>query len=306
MKKIFGIFLLFLIMILSGCMEQEVDDCYYSFFDSRNELIVLKSKPNNVAILFSSFVEIYNCAGGNTNITVGESVERGIVSKNVILVDAGAGKTINNEILIKANPDFVIGSLDISEQVKTCNLLSGFGIACALFKVETFEDYLYVLDILTDITGNKDLYQKNGINVKNNIDSIKSRYLLDSDAKVLFIRSGASQSSCKAKNSESHFACKMLNELGTVNIADSAFILLDGLSIEEILLNEPDYIFISIMGNEESGKKYINELLNSMPYNSLKAVKNSSYYFLPKDLFQYKPNQRWDLAYEYLVDILYG
>ena len=97
----------------------------------------------------------------------------------------------------------------------------------------------------------------------------------------------------------------MLDELGVINIADTATILLDGLSIEEILLNEPDYIFVSIMGNYDNGKKFILDLFNTKTYQSLKAVKNNQFYFLPKDLFQYKPNHKWDIAYQYLVDILY-
>lgn len=304
MRKIILI-LVFLIVILTGC-NTEINNEYYSFIDSSGTKITLSKKPENVAILFSSIVEIYNNAGGKTNITVFESVERNLTTNDVILVDSGAGKVINNELLASANPDFIIGSIDISEQVKTCKMFNEVGIPSALFKVETFEEYLNVLDILTDITNKKELYIKNGLDVKENIDEIINSVTNKKEtSKILFIRSGSTASSCKAKNKDSHFACKILNDLGTINIADKAPILLDGLSIEEILLNEPDYIFITIMGNIDAGKEYINELFSEQPYNSLQAVKNNKYYFLPKNLFQYKPNHKWDLAYQYMVDILY-
>ena len=120
MRKIILI-LVFLVVILTGC-NTEINNEYYSFIDSSGTKITLSKKPENVAILFSSIVEIYNNAGGETNITVFESVERNLTTNDVILVDSGAGKVINNELLASANPDFIIGSIDISEQVKTCKM----------------------------------------------------------------------------------------------------------------------------------------------------------------------------------------
>ena len=77
--------------------------------------------------MFSSFTEIWNLSGGNTKISVHESLERGFVDNNCILVDAGAGKSINNEVLIYNNPDFVICSCDITNQVKTAEILKDTG-----------------------------------------------------------------------------------------------------------------------------------------------------------------------------------
>ena len=34
------------------------------------------------------------------------------------------------------------------------------------------------------------------------------------------------------------------------------------------------------------------------------AVKNGNLFFLPKEYFQYKPNAKWDKAYEYALEIL--
>lgn len=306
MKKISLFIILLFILILTGCKNNTINnEYYYKFVDSNNTTITLKEKPKNVAILFSSFVEIYNIAGGETNITVQESITRGLVNNDVILVDSGAGKVINTETLVAAQPDFVIGSLDISAQVKTCEFLNDLNIPSALFKVETFDDYLKVLKILCEITGNNNNYETYGLDVKNNINNILNNIDKSQTKKILFIRSGSSSSSCKAKNKDLHFACIMLDEIGTYNIADEAKILLDGLSVEEILLNEPDYIFVSIMGDLDAGIKYVTDLFNSKTYNNLKAIKNNNYYFLPKDLFQYKPNHRWDQAYKYLVDIIY-
>ena len=303
LNKLFILILSLVCLLSISCNDTEQVDSYYTFFDSNNNKVILSKKPEKVAILFSSFVEIWNIAGGNTAITVGESIERGFVEQ-AILVDSKAGKVINNELLLSSNPDFVICSADIQEQVKTFNLLNNVNIPSALIRVESFEDYLWFLNICTDILKTKDKYKEYGTNVENKIKELLINYN-DKNSKILFIRAASTAKSTKAKGTKDHFVCKMLNELGMLNIADEAKVLLDGLSIEEILIQNPDYIFISLMGDEESSKNYMDSLINSDIWKELNAIKNGKYYYLPKELFQYKPNQKWDKAYEYLVDIIY-
>lgn len=298
-------FIIVLVLLLSGCSyNPELNDTAYSFVDCTGKEVNLSATPKNVAVLFSSFAEIWSLAGGNVDITVGESVERGFASNDVILVDDLAGKAINNELLIASNPDFVIGSADIAAHITTAQILSELGIPCALFRVECFDDYCEMLKICTDITSNKDAYKKYGTDVKADIEKILNG-IDKTDKRVLFIRTGSSSKSAKAKTAKEHFAAAMLDELGTYNIANNAPVLLDGLSFEEILKEDPDFIFISTMGNEEAAKAYMDSLLNQEIWNSLSAVKNSKCFYLPKDMFQFKPNARWGDAYEYLANILY-
>ena len=93
--------------------------------------------------------------------------------------------------------------------------------------------------------------------------------------------------------------------MGTYNIAENAPILLDGLSIEEIVMEDPDYIFITTMGKEDAAKEYMNSVLEQETWQSLSAVQKGNYVYLPKDLFQFKPNAKWAEAYEYLINIAY-
>ena len=73
---------------------------------------------------------------------------------------------------------------------------------------------------------------------------------------------------------------------------------------EEILIQDPHYIFISTMGDEQSARNNMNSILKKEEWQTLSAVKNGNVYFLPKELFQFKPNARWAEAYEYLAEIL--
>ena len=95
--------------------------------------------------------------------------------------------------------------------------------------------------------------------------------------------------------------------MGCVNIADSDSSLLDDLSLEAIVKEDPDFIFVIIQGtNTEAALKNVDTLLKSNPvWNSLTAVKNNRYYVLDKSLYNFKPNERWGEAYQKLADILY-
>ena len=176
-------------------------------------------------------------------------------------------------------------------------------IPFAFFKVEHFEDYLSMLDICTDITGNKELYEKNGLEVKKQIEDVLAKIDKTNNTEILFIR--AFSSGAKAKNDDNN-ACKILNDLGTVNIVAKHESLLEELSMETIIEEDPDYIFVVTMGNSEKAIEGLKNGIQKNPaWNSLSAVKNDRYHILPKDLFHYKPNARWGESYEYIAKILY-
>ena len=285
---------------------------YYSFTDSEGRNVSLDSAPVRVAVLFSSYAEIWQIAGGEIAVTVGDTVERGFADADCVLVDSGAGHTtLDTELLIASAPDLVIGTADYPVQVEACELLSEMGIPTALLRVETFEDYLTVLKIFTDILGTEDKYLEYGSAVAERIDgylAAVSAHLESSpcEESMLFIRAGSSSRSTKAKRAEDHFACAMLEELGLYNIADSAPVLLDGLSVEEIVTADPERIFVSMMGeNEKAVMANVEGILQKDGYSTLGAVVGGRVEFLPKSLFHYKPNHRWAEAYLYLIEIIY-
>ena len=304
------------LFLLCGCAQKRQQDPqqtpaegeYCHFTDSAGVDISLQKKPEKVAVLFSSFAEIWELAGGTVAISVGESAERGFTKEDIPIVDGGAGKTINTELLLSNQPDFVICSADIAAQKETASLLIAQGIPAAQFRVESFEDYLQVLKICTDITGNQQAYQTYGEAIQAQVAAVletAKSYGSETQKKILFVRAGSGYNSTKAKTAEDNFVCQMLNELGTYNIAENAPILLDGLSFEEILTEDPEYIFFSFMGKEEAAKAYVESLLKEASWKSLTAVKNANYTFLPKELFHFKPNARWAEAYQYLLELLY-
>jgi iron complex transport system substrate-binding protein len=304
---IIAVVIVVLLIFISGAVETNKPESsgeYFTFTDSEGEIVELSHKPQKTAVLFSSLAECWIEAGGEVYVTVGESVERGLVKEETELVDKGAGKTVDTEKLISLEPDFVICSADIASHRDVASALKKAKIPVAMLRMDTFEDYLTILRTLTKITGKTENYEQFGENAKSEIEQIISGGKRENNPKILFVRSGSSYSSAKAKKADDNFAAKILEDFGCVNIADKAEVLLDNLSAEVILKENPQYIFVSVMGDYDNSKAYMQELLAKKEYASLDAVKNGRVYFLPKELFQYKPCGRWAESYRYISSIL--
>lgn len=304
---IIAVVIVVLLIFISGAVETNKPESsgeYFTFTDSEGEIVELSHKPQKTAVLFSSLAECWIEAGGEVYVTVGESVERGLVKEETELVDKGAGKTVDTEKLISLEPDFVICSADIASHRDVASALKKAKIPVAMLRMDTFEDYLTILRTLTKITGKTENYEQFGANAKSEIEQIISGGKRENNPKILFVRSGSSYSSAKAKKADDNFAAKILEDFGCINIADKAETLLDNLSAEVILKENPQYIFVSVMGDYDNSKAYMQELLAKKEYASLDAVKNGRVYFLPKELFQYKPCGRWAESYRYISSIL--
>lgn len=302
------VLLLLCAALLAGCAPQSGQEAQaYTFTDDTGAEVRVGQTPQTVAVLTSSLADLWITAGGSVDITVGETVERGFAGESVILVDDGAGKSINLELLIASGPDFVLYSSELSGQKECVDALRDAGIPAAGFAVETFDDYLKLLKICTDLLDTPQAYEEHGVKLKEQVDSlIRLAQAQENQPDILFVRAGSSAKYTKAKTAENHFVCRMLKELGTGNIAEKAPVLLDGLSTEEILLSDPELILYTTMGDESTGVAYMQSLIADPVWQAMTAVETGNVYLLPKDLFQYKPNARWDEAYAHLIQLLYG
>ena len=243
-------------------------------------------------------------AGGKLVASVNDAWDSLDLGLDDSVVKLGAILEPNVELLIASQPDFVIASANTKPDVEMLATLENAGITVAYFDVNNYEDYIAMLDICTDITGRKDLYEKNGVSVRTEVENAKKQ-IDGSNPKILLLR--AASKNVKAKGSDGIVSGEILKDLGCVNIADSDSSLLDDLSLEAIVKEDPDFIFVTIQGtNTEAALKNVDTLLKSNPvWNSLTAVKNNRYYVLDKSLYNFKPNERWGEAYQKLADILY-
>lgn len=307
-RKSILIALVFAMFLTAGCAQQQPQpvqrDVYYQFTDDTGAQVTLSEPPKKVVSLMGSYAETWLLAGGElAGVTDDMISERHMqVAPQTKII--GTVKEPNIEELLLLSPDFVLLSSNIESHMALSPTLQKAGVPHAYFDVKPFDDYLRMLDICTDITDRKDLYQSNGIAVQASINETLSQIPRDADISVLLLRAFSTGANAKSGDD---MAATMLRDMGTVNIADQYPSLLENLSLETIIEEDPDYIFVVTMG--ESSEKALealrNGIQNNPAWNSLSAVKNDRYILLPKELFHYKPNARWGESYQYLAKILY-
>lgn len=263
-------------------------------------------RPERVVCLIASFADIWYLAGG---------VEQIVATTNATwtyfdlplredIVNLGAAKELNIEKLIACEPDFVLASCGTDRNTELESAFDEMGINTAYFSVNTFDDYLRMLKVCTEITGFSENYETYGTAVRSQVENALAR-ANGSRPSVLYIR--ATGSSCKVKNSEDSVLGEMLANLDCENIADREGSLLEQLSIESILFNDPDYIFVVLQSADPADAREVLEttLLQNPAWASLTAVQEGRYYVMDPNLYNLKPNERWGEAYEKLADILY-
>ena len=181
--------------------------------------------------------------------------------------------------------------------------LKKLGINYGYFREDTFEDYKFIMSEFCNITDRKDLYTENVVDTEKNIKEILSKIPEKNNKSALLGR--VFSTGMKAKTDDNP-AGIILKDFKVKNIAEDYPSTLEDLSLETVVKSDPDFLLFYAMGDEESAKSYLSENLENSPaFKDLKAVKNNTYHLLPKELFHYKPNNRWDESYEYLAKIIY-
>ena len=309
--KIIAIIICFSVLssLLTACSSEqnEYDQSAVIFTDALGREVSVPKEPERVAALIGSFADVWMLAGGSVCATAEDAWDDfGLALPDA--VNIGGAHSPNLELIFSVNPDFVIASASTSSNVEMKETLEAAGIAVAYFDVDNFSDYLAMLDICTDITERKDLYECNGLAIQSQIEDIKQaieeRALPEEQRTVLLLR--AHSSSVKAKGSKGTILGEMLADLGCINIADSDTSLLETLSVESIIRQEPYRIFVVTMGDDtEKAIDNLNQMMNENPaWGTLDAVAEGRLHLMDRKLFNIKPNADWAESYEKLSEIL--
>lgn len=298
-----------LVAVLGGCSKKDTSSDIsdtVTFTDALDRSVTVNKSPQRVAALLGSFADTWILSGGEICAAPEDAWDDyGLTLENA--VNLGGAHSPSLESLLSADLDFVIASASTKADVEMKETLENAGITVAYFDVDNFNDYLAMLKICTDITGRNDLYEQNGEKVKEEIEKIKKDFssanLTEEKRTVLLLRTSASL--LKAKGSEGTVLGEMLNDLNLINIADSDESLLENLSVESVIRQEPYRIFAVSMGDEDAAKKNLSKTMEENPaWGKLDAVAQNRLHIMDKKLFNLKPNANWAKAYEQLVEIL--
>lgn len=297
-------------LLLCGCAAGESEEAMFVFTDDLGREVRLSQEPKRVACLLGSFAEIWYLAGGAVIAAPEDAWEDFELPLPEDAVMLGTAKRISMELLLASEPDFIIASTNIQQQMQLQDTLDATGIPTAYFGVSDFGDYLRMLKLCTDITGRADLYEQNGTAVQTQIDEALARAAekigeTGEAPTVLCMR--LSGSGVRIKNSQDNVLGEMLASLGCVNIADSDQTDLENIGMEHILLSDPDDIFLVQMGSDTEGAQAaLDAFIRDNPgWQTLTAVQEGRVYLMDKRRYNLKPNALWGEAYADLVELIW-
>jgi iron complex transport system substrate-binding protein len=292
-----------------ACAKPTADDSgdAVSFTDALGRSVSVKRNPRRVAALLGSFADVWMLAGGELCAAAEDAWEDfDLALENC--TNLGGAHSPSLELLVASDPDLVIASASTASNVEMRGALEAMGITVAYFDVDCFDDYLYMLDICTEITDRRDLYEANGLAIKEEIDRIKAEYAASDipaeERKILLLR--AASSFVKAKGSRGTILGEMLADMGCINIADGDTTLLENLSVEAVIREQPYHVFVVTMGSDtEAAKRSLENMIKNNPaWSTLEAIKDGRLHIMDKRLFNLKPNARWAESYGVLYEKL--
>jgi iron complex transport system substrate-binding protein len=317
LKKIITLIMIFCMVLtmITGCNKAESPTAAeaaklesasdtITFIDGLEKTVTIKKNPQRVVCLYTSFLDLWDLAGGKV---VGRVDSKENVPEAAKTVDTvGSYTSPNVEKIISLQPDLVLLSPTVSSQVALIPVLEKNNIQYVALDYTNFDDYMNMLKVYTDLTSRQELYQTNGMDVKNKVDSIIAKVPKDKKPSVLLMLGSSKSVSVRLPNSA---VGDMLQDLGAVNIAYDPNLKakeMEVFSMERVVEKDPDFILAQTMGDvAETTARIKKDVEDNPAWGYLTAVKEGRYIYLPKDLFLFKPNERYAEAYQELAKLLY-
>ena len=260
-----------------------------------------KQRYSRVVALSHSIADMWLLAGGQLAGTTDDELKalQDAGKDGSGIVSVGGLMNASAEAIVALNPDLVLLSADIPSHKKLRSTLEEAGFNVLAVNIDDFEDYDRVMKQFTNDTGDHASYEKNVSAVAKEISDFKKNHRLAGTA--LFMQISSTKNKVLKRD---NFVVRMGTDLGLTNVADDDSGLTEA-NVEAILELNPDYIFLIPMGIEKKAEQSYEEAFAQKDgWKELSAVKKHHVYSLPKDLFRYKPNNRWAEAYRYLYQLV--
>lgn len=216
-------------------------------------------EPQSVAALSKSIGDLWLLSGGKLSGITDDGLKMDGIGDAVSI---GSLAKPSEESILALDPDLVLLTGDIPSHKAVAEDLKNKDIPVEVIDIEKFADYDAYIREFTRLTGRDDLYEKNVTEVKSAIDDILKEKPEDAKGKT-YLELRVSATKNKALKDD-YFASEIFSDFGLINIAsdDSS---LDNLSVEAILAEDPDYIFVIPQGKEDEAKAAYEQAFTSDP-----------------------------------------
>ena len=310
MKKFKPILLLVLtvaMLVVSGCggnttTQQSSNGEEIVITDDAGRTVKLSKKPERIVVCSVSFLEPLHLVGGNV---VGRPHSQMIPDFAKDIPAVGKAVQIDMEKVLSLNPDLVIINKGMNE--KLIKLLEDNGIPSIVIKARTYEDVKRELNIMGQVTGNKDKAEAAIKSMNEDIAAIKAK-LPKEEKRVAILFSSSQGLNIQLQGS---IAGSITKDFGWKNVAEGMTPMEKNpdatpYSLETMVEQNPEIIFVVTMGNAQSLEAdLLAEFKKNPAWSTVKAVQDNRVYFLPQDTFLINPGLKYPSCYEKMAKLVY-
>ncbi|MBR1885642.1 MAG: ABC transporter substrate-binding protein [Schwartzia sp.] len=270
--------------------------------DDLGREVTLAKKPERIVVTSASFLEPLHTVGGDV---VGRPDSKSVPDWAKDKTSIGRVYNVDLEKLLACAPDLVIANKGMNE--KLLQTLEINNIPCLVVDMKNYEEVKNEVRIFSQVTGEK---EKGETLIKNMDDKIKAiaDRLPKEKRRVAILHSTAQGLSVQLDTSIAGSTAKML---GFENVA-SGMTALEGnpdaapYSIETLVEQNPEIIFVTSMGKLDEIKRGMEETIASNPaWQTIPAVKNGKMYYLSQEHFLLSPGIHYPDAVEEMAKLIY-
>ncbi|AWP27625.1 ABC transporter substrate-binding protein [Paenibacillus glucanolyticus] len=281
-----------------------IEEDYITFQDSTGRTITLKEQPKRVVVLSPEFLDLLYAVGGKaagrmeaSGVSIPEEAES--------VSSVGTVSQINLEQVVALSPDLVIGQPRFHKEL--VQSLESSGIPVALMSLSDYEDMKSKAEWMSRIAGTVEQLPAKLQALDDRVNDILAKLPGESPTFINLNVTPGGISIQKDGTSGLEIA-KMLgltNAAGELEASPNSPTT-SPYSMETLVKQNPDYVFMIIHGQKAVGDKKIQEELESNPaWSSLGAVKNQKVIVVPSNLFLTNPGLHYDEALVYLAKLIY-
>ena len=275
--------------------------------DSTGRQVNVPVHPQRVVVLNASNVDLYVAAGGGANI-VGKAASQTysdeVKSATASAQEVGIIHSPNLEAIVALQPDLVIGT-NVPYHQNLIPTLEKAGIPVYINSLNSFEDIYNTLELYGSLTGEKAAAETRIKQMQAQHDELVANVQDKTPPKSVIIFGNPDSFSMATKKT---FTGALVEELGGGNLADTlgkgdAYV---PLSMEFLAAQNPDVIFVIMMGNPQTMQEKLQKDLAANPaWSGTNAVKNNRVHILPYNLFTVNPGTQAIAAMQTLASYMY-
>jgi iron complex transport system substrate-binding protein len=277
---------------------------HVQFREAGGKIVDLPKHPRRTIVCLNSILDAWYMAGGVSLARVRGSVN--VPEKAKDLPVLGSINNLNMELIMEIEPDFLIVSYS-DYQRKVRDFFVSEGVPGVSIHYATYEDFRVILDLFTRLTGMRDIYEQVVIPVEKKVRSIVGQVPVCKDPPgICILFASPRYVKVETRNTITGYFCETLGAENIyketrINGADRV-----DLSLEYIMEQDPDVIFVTTMGNTEKCKARMEmDVINSDVWGSLSAVKNNRFIYLDTSYSIYKPNRFYPEAFKTIAEYIY-